>query len=206
MATIAGYRLGSLLGQGAYGETYEATKDGQRVKLKPIREEAAQQGFDLRRFQREVRYFVVMEHLEGRDLAHAFQAARKKFDEPDLQRILAQIVAGLQVIHDQNIVHRGLKPGNVSLTSIGEVKMLDYTTLKTMPGQAIGTPLYIAPETFRGDSVDYRADFYSLGVLICNLVTGGQLPFTRPRRHDAGGLRRQRVCGPPGTAGMTACG
>lgn len=102
MATIGGYRLGSLLGQGTYGETYEATKDGQRVAPKLIREEAVQQGFDLRRFQREVRalqkatdpnvvrfldagtaqqgretrYYVAMEYLESRDLARAFQAVR----------------------------------------------------------------------------------------------------------------------------------
>jgi serine/threonine protein kinase len=53
MSTIGGYQLGPLLGHGAFGETYEATKDGQRVALKLIKEEAMQQGFDLRRFQRE---------------------------------------------------------------------------------------------------------------------------------------------------------
>lgn len=55
MAEIAGYQLGRLLGQGAFGETYEAVKNGERVALKLIKEEAMQQGFDLRRFQREVR-------------------------------------------------------------------------------------------------------------------------------------------------------
>ncbi len=55
MAEVAGYQIGRLLGQGAFGQTYEATKDGQRAALKLIREEAVQRGFDGRRFQREVR-------------------------------------------------------------------------------------------------------------------------------------------------------
>jgi serine/threonine protein kinase len=55
MTLIAGYKIGTLLGHGAFGETYEAVKAGQRVALKLIKEEAIQQGYDVRRFQREVR-------------------------------------------------------------------------------------------------------------------------------------------------------
>lgn len=212
MTDIGGYRLGRLLGQGNFGQTHEATKEGERVALKLIREEALAQGFDQRRFEREVRslqkvvgpnvvklieagvaqlgnetrYFVALEYLEGRDLARAFREARASFDEQRLKDILVQIVNGLQAVHSQNIIHRDLKPANVFLTDTGViklldfglVKMLDYTTLTTLPGQPIGTPLYIAPEILRGDQVDYRADFYSLGVLTYHLITGGQYPFT----------------------------
>jgi serine/threonine protein kinase len=212
MPFIGGYDIGKLLGHGAFGETHEATKAGQRVALKLIKEEAMQQGFDVRRFQREVRalqkavgphvvqfidagvgqlgnetrYFVALEYLDGQDLARAFTASGNSFDEADLRRILTQIVNGLETVHGQNIVHRDLKPANVFLTQSGDVKlldfglvkMLDYTTLTTIPGQAIGTPLYIAPEILRGDAVDYRADFYSLGVLIYHLLTKANYPFT----------------------------
>jgi eukaryotic-like serine/threonine-protein kinase len=174
MPTIGGYDIGRLLGHGAYGETYEALKSGERVALKLIREEAMQQGYDVRRFQREVRalqkavgphvvrfidagvgqlgnetrYFVALEYLEGQDLARAFQSSADTFNEADLKRILAQIIAGLETVHAQNIVHRDLKPANVFLTQSGDVKlldfglvkMLDYTTLTTMPGQPIGNP------------------------------------------------------------------
>ena len=211
MDKIAGYRRGRLLGEGAFGQTYEATKGGQRVALKLIRPEAVQQGFDPRRFEREVRalqkvvgpnivrlidagaaalgnetrYYIALEYLEGRDLAHAFDDASKVFEESQLRDWLTQIATGLEAIHQQNIVHRDLKPANVFVTDEGEVKlldfglvrMLDYTTLTTMPGQPIGTPQYIAPEILRGDDIDYRADFYSLGVLIYHLVTGGKYPF-----------------------------
>lgn len=208
---IAGYQLGQLLGQGAFGQTYEATKDGQRVALKLIKEEAMQQGFDLRRFEREVRalqkavgpnvvkfmdagigqlgndtrYYVALEYLAGQDLAKAFKSANNSFSESALKSILTQIVSGLETIHIHNIVHRDLKPANVFYTNDGEiklldfglVKMLDYTTLTTAPGQPMGTPLYMAPEILQGGEVDYRADFYSLGVLIFHLVTGGNYPI-----------------------------
>jgi eukaryotic-like serine/threonine-protein kinase len=212
MTQIAGYNLGRMLGQGTFGETYEALKGSERVALKLIKEEAVQHGFDLRRFQREVRalqkavgsnvvrlldsgaaqlgnetrYFIVLEYLEGQDLAKAFKGAGYQFGELELKSILSQVLDGLKTVHDQNIVHRDLKPANIFLTSRGEIKlldfglvrMLDYTTLTTKPGQAIGTPQFIAPEILRGDAVDYRADFYSFGVLAYHLVTGGKFPFT----------------------------
>ncbi len=212
MPKINGYQLGRLLGQGTFGETYEAAKAGQRFALKLIREEAVLQGWDVKRFEREVRalqkavgpnvvkfieageaalgnetrLFVVLEYLEGQDLAKFFRTANNKLDEATLKSVLGQIVAGLKTIHSQNIVHRDLKPANVFVTNTGQiklldfglVKMLDYTTLTTAPGQPIGTPLYIAPEILRGDDVDIRADFYSLGVLMYYLVTEGQYPFS----------------------------
>src|SRR5208337_302967 len=90
-----------------------------------------------------------------------------------------------QAIHAMNIVHRDLKPqnafvtndGQVKLLDFGLVKMLDYTTLTTLPGQPIGTPMYISPEILRGEQIDYRADFYSFGVLVYHLVSKGAFPF-----------------------------
>ena len=212
MLEIAGYRIGKLLGKGAFGETYEAIKNGQRVALKLIKEEAIQRDVDVKRFQREVRaiqkavgknvvqlldsgvgnlgneirYYVALEYLEGKNLADAFRDSSYKFSEQKLKSILLQIIDGLETVHNQNIIHRDLKPANIFLTDSGEiklldfglVKMLDYTTLTTRPGQPIGTPLYIAPEILQGKFVDYRADFYSLGILIYHLVTFGGYPFT----------------------------
>lgn len=212
MSEIAGYQLGRLLGQGAYGETYKAEKNGELVALKLIKEEAIQQGFDLRRFQREVRalqkvvgpnvvrlldsgigqsgnenrYYIALEYLEGRDLAKAFRALNFQLDEEIFKSILIQILDGLETVHEQHIVHRDLKPANVflmddstvKLLDFGLVRMLDYTTLTSKPGQAIGTPLFIAPEILRAEAVDYRADFYSFGVLMYHLATNGKYPFS----------------------------
>lgn len=133
----------------------------------------------------ETRYYVALEYLQGEDLAALLKRSKYKLEEETLRRLLYGVVSGLKTVHDQNIVHRDLKPANIFVTSSGEaklldfglVKMLDYTTLTVMPGQAIGTPLYIAPEILRGQSVDYRADFYSLGVLMYHLFTEGKYPF-----------------------------
>lgn len=212
MPTIAGYQIGRLLGRGTFGETYIANKGGQTVALKLIRAVAMQRGYDVRRFQREVRslqrvvgphvvklldagvgqlgnetrYFLALEYLEGQDLERAFENSRNRFEESELKSYLVQVLLGLKTIHGHNIVHRDLKPANIFLTQDGQikildfglVKMLDYTTLTATPGQPIGTPQYIAPEILRGDQVDYRADFYSLGILIYFLVTRRSYPFT----------------------------
>lgn len=209
--TFGDYRLGRMLGKGTFGETYEAFKGNERVAIKLIKEEAILFGFDLRRFQREVRalqkavgpnvvrfidsgtakfgnttrYYVTMEYLDGTDLHKAFQKANYEFEEVLLKNILCQVIDGLKTVHAQNIIHRDLKPANIFLTAEGQVKlldfglvkMLDYTTLTSIPGQAIGTHCYIAPEILRGGDVDQRADFYSLGVMIYHLVTKGTFPF-----------------------------
>ena len=212
MMEIDGYVLGRLLGQGQFGQTYEAEKNGQKVALKLIREEAVLQGFDVDRFNREVRslqkvsapnvvrlidsgsarlgnatrYFIALELLCGEDLGRHLAEVGHSLSEDKIKAIVSQVIAGLESIHEHNIVHRDLKPGNIFLTDDGRiklldfglVKMLDYTTLTTLPGRPIGTPLYMAPEILRGDEVDYRADFYSLGVLLYCLVTGGKYPLT----------------------------
>ena len=159
MLNVAGYVVGTLLGQGTYGQTFEATKNGQRFALKLIRAEALRFGFDPRRFQREVRalqkaagphvveimeagetkvgkdlrYYIVMEYLEGCSLAQAFRDAGLQFDEPRLKSILTQIVSGLKSIYEQNIIHRDLKPENVFVTPPALV-----TVVKTAHG---GTPV-----------------------------------------------------------------
>lgn len=211
MATIAGYEIGKLLGKGAFGETFRATKGGKIFALKLIKEEAIQAGYDADRFKREVkslqkvqsrnvvrlidagqdmlgeeiRFYIVLEFLEGKDLAKRFQDASRDIPESTLKQNLLQVLEALKAIHALNIVHRDLKPQNVFITDSGEVKvldfglvkMLDYTTLTTLPGQPIGTPMYIAPEILRGELIDYRADFYSFGVMLYYLVTKGAYPF-----------------------------
>jgi serine/threonine protein kinase len=142
LTEVAGYELGRLLGQGSFGQIYEATRAHKRDALKLIREEAVRQGFDERRFEREVRalqkaagphvvelidardtvvgngsrYFVALEYLEGHDLPQAFLASNNSLDESTLKEIIIQIISGLETIHQQNIVHRDLKPVNVFLT------------------------------------------------------------------------------------------
>ena len=129
----------------------------------------------------------VMELLTGRSLRDAMTV-----DTMGMAHILPitrQITSALQAVHAVGIVHRDLKPENVYLCDGGEagdiVKVLDFgvakftrgqVTHKTQVGMAMGSPWYMAPEQARGAVVDPRADVYSLGVILYELLTG-RVPF-----------------------------
>lgn len=133
-------------------------------------------------------YFLVMELLEGRSLAAALEE-----DGPfELSRgvhVLAQIGAAMSAAHALGVLHRDLKPENAVLVSrpgAGElVKVVDFGLSRlsvtdeaslTRSGQLLGTPEFMAPERWRGGSMDERADVYAFGVTAFELLTG-QLPF-----------------------------
>jgi serine/threonine protein kinase len=134
--------------------------------------------------------FIVMELLTGHDLG-------KEIDEKGglqvgaVARIITQVAKALSKAHEQNIVHRDIKPDNIFLChdDDGEpfVKLLDFGIAKSSPqgsqhsgtqtGLMIGTPHYMSPEQLRGDkSLDYRSDLWSLGVVVYEALTG-QRPF-----------------------------
>src|SRR5262249_40411745 len=97
--------------------------------------------------------------------------------------IVSQLCEGLGYAHEQGIVHRDVKPGNVRVLEDGTVKILDFGIAKfaqssvTQSGTIMGTPSYMAPEQIMGKPVDGRADLFSVGVLLYELLSG-QKPFT----------------------------
>jgi serine/threonine-protein kinase len=130
--------------------------------------------------------FLVMELLQGRLLSQIVEEGPL---EPRRAMILArQMLVGLEVAHRQGIVHRDVKPKNVmviDVSGIEAIKLFDFgiasnerAAIKlTLPGVAFGTPGYISPEMAKGDRVDARADVYSVGVTLFEMVTG-RLPFS----------------------------
>ncbi len=129
------------------------------------------------------RGFIAMEYLPGGTLKDYL---KQHFPLPlaETRRLLLQIAEGLREIHARGIIHRDVKTGNVMLDGQGQVRIMDFGLSKsplvsamTSLGTVIGTLGYVAPEQVTGMGVDQRADIFSFGVVIYELLTG-QLPFS----------------------------
>ena len=107
---------------------------------------------------------------------------RNDFELAEIVRIMDSLMAGLQFSHDRGVVHRDIKPANIMLTKSGEVKIADFgiarieSSSMTQAGTMLGTPSYMSPEQFMGQTVDSRTDLYSSGVMLYQLLTG-EKPF-----------------------------
>jgi serine/threonine protein kinase len=129
--------------------------------------------------------YFVMEKLEGESLA-ALLRREGKLDTDRAVRIAYECALGLTAMHAGGVIHRDLKPHNVFMVRRGEreqVKLLDFGVAKvlgasrlTKTGTVFGTPYYMSPEQAGGDEVDGRADVYSLGVIIYEMMAG-RVPF-----------------------------
>lgn len=134
--------------------------------------------------------FLTMELVDGPSLRDL--AASGRLPVRRVLQLGAQIAEGLAAAHERGIVHRDLKLENIMVTREGRVKILDFGLAKMMveatplddvnrplatrPGMLFGTPGYMAPEMVRGEAIDYRADQFSLGVLLYQLLAGRR-PF-----------------------------
>ncbi|MCY0991624.1 serine/threonine-protein kinase [Nannocystis sp. ILAH1] len=134
--------------------------------------------------------FFVMEYLQGKDLAQVLGEGAMAWKRA--RPILLQVCSALQAAHEQGIVHRDIKPGNILLvkrgSTVDHVKVLDFGIAKvlnhepdakglTQSGVVVGTPEYMSPEQGWGQSVDHRGDIYALGVLLYELLTS-KIPFS----------------------------
>src|SRR5262249_7483279 len=160
-------------------------------------------------------YFYAMEFVEGEPLENLINRSGRLGVKLALE-IATQVAAGLGAVHDQNLVHRDIKPTNimVRLKEEGSVtaKIIDLGLAKTLdesaseggissPGAFVGTPEFASPEQFAGVGVDIRSDLYSLGVTLWVMVTG-QTPFRGPSaevmyQHQRAPLPLERLKGLP---------
>lgn len=212
---IAGkYRLASLLGEGGMGAVWRARNLDLDVEvaLKLIRSDAAlADGTDrlLREAQSAAKLidpgivrvfdfgrsaqgdpFIVMELLEGEDLAAAIQR-RGRLSAKRAVRVLLPVVRALSIAHQNGIVHRDLKPENVFLSTTPnglQPKVVDFGIAQlekshgvrlTSTGVLMGSPLYMSPEQAKGESVDFRADIWGLTAVLYEALTG-KSPFAAP--------------------------
>jgi serine/threonine protein kinase len=134
--------------------------------------------------------YIVMELLKGQTLASALHTAGR-IDALRAAKIISQVCASLAEAHEAGIIHRDLKPDNIFLTQVGRdpdhAKVLDFGIAKvldaegasklTATGMVFGTARYMSPEQAQGKQVDGRADVYSLGVVLFEILTGSP-PFS----------------------------
>lgn len=122
--------------------------------------------------------YVIMEFVEGKDLANVMKL--KVFNIDEALNIFEQILSGIESIHLQKLIHRDLKPANIYMLDSGDIKILDFGLSKlidytsiTNTGDQLGTPLYMSPEQISDSkNIDYRSDYYALGVVLFELLTG----------------------------------
>ncbi len=124
--------------------------------------------------------YIVMELIDGVDLMELIRSGQ--MTQEMAFGLLPQICDALQFAHEHGIIHRDIKPSNIMLTNCGRVKIADFGLAKrsdtefsflTRPGTGMGTPDYAAPEQFDPNApIDHRADIYSLGVMIYQMITG----------------------------------
>ncbi|MGD8817373.1 MAG: protein kinase, partial [Acidobacteriota bacterium] len=139
----------------------------------------------------------VLEFVDGETLDERMRS--RPPDTGEALRIARDIASALEAAHEQGIIHRDLKPSNVKLTTTGQVKVLDFglakrlevevlgeeiaaspttsLTIRARRGSIVGTAAYMSPEQARGQEVDRRADIWSFGCVLYELLTGGSRPF-----------------------------
>ncbi len=129
-------------------------------------------------------YYMVMDFIEGETL-EAMLKRRGQLPVDEALQLTAQLAGALDYAHRHGRIHRDIKPSNVMfldeqqqhavITDFGLTRLLDNATI-TISGTVAGTPAYMSPEAAQGERVDARADIYSLGVILYEMVTG-QRPY-----------------------------
>jgi beta-lactam-binding protein with PASTA domain len=201
------YELGEEIGRGGMADVYLAHDRllDRRVAVKVLAPASASDPTNIERFRREAQSaaglnhphivavydwgeedgtsFIVMEYVAGQTLREVIDEYQR-LSALDAARIAAEIADALSFAHANGVVHRDVKPGNVLITTQGQVKVTDFGIARadaseplTKTGAVLGTAAYFSPEQAQGFALDGRSDVYALGVVLYEMLTG-VTPFT----------------------------
>jgi serine/threonine-protein kinase len=204
ISTLGRYKIVSEIGQGAMGVVYKAVDPiiDRTVAIKTINLNLSRQELEEyeARFQQEIKAagrlnhpnivtiydvgkteqvaYMAMEFLEGSELKDMIASGNLPPADQTVD-IIAQVADGLWFAHQQDIVHRDVKPSNIMVLKGGIAKITDFgiarlpnSAVKTMTGLILGSPRYMSPEQVIGKTIDARSDIFSLGVVLYEALTG----------------------------------
>jgi len=210
--TLGHYRIVEKIGEGGMGVVYRAMDErlDRDVAVKVLPADMLADAGARRRFRKEALAlsklnhpnietaydfdtqdgvdFLAMEYIPGTTLTERLRAGA--LPEKEMLTLGVQVVAALEAAHEQGVVHRDLKPGNILVTPKGQAKVLDFglakllrpesemstTDMMSSTAAAAGTLPHMSPEQLRGKTADARTDIYALGVVLYQMATGHR-PF-----------------------------
>ena len=206
MAKLFGnrYEIGQMIGTGGMADVYigEDQRLSRKVAVKVLRSDLARDPSFLARFRKEAlaaaglnhpgivavydsgeegaNSYIVMELVNGHTLREELANPAQLSVERSLE-IIEGVLDALSYSHQNGIIHRDIKPGNIMLTEFGDVKVMDFGIARAMDDigatmtstwNVVGTAQYLSPEQATGEASDLRSDIYSVGCLLYELVTG----------------------------------
>ncbi|MDO4182077.1 MAG: Stk1 family PASTA domain-containing Ser/Thr kinase [Coriobacteriia bacterium] len=202
------YTIEDRVGLGGMAEVYRATDNvlGRPVAVKVMLPQYAEDETFTKRFRQEAasaanlqspyivniydwgqdggQYYIVMEFVRGADLKTGV-SQRGAINQRKVAEIGSQVCQALSVAHNQDIIHRDIKPQNIMVQPDGNIKVMDFGIARaknaglTQTSSVLGTAHYISPEQAQGKTLGPSSDIYSLGVVMYEAATG-QLPFDGP--------------------------
>ena len=220
------YEIREIVGVGGMAVVYKAYDniDDRMVSIKVLKDEFLANEEFRRRFKNESKaiavlshpnivkvydvslgdklQYIVMEYVEGITLKEYIEQ-QGVIPWKEAVHFTTQILRALQHAHDKGIVHRDIKPQNILLLENGSIKVTDFGIARfsrgetrTMTEAAIGSVHYISPEQARGETTDDKADIYSVGVVLYEMITG-RLPFEAESAVSVAIMQVQNEATPP---------
>jgi len=210
------YRVDEFLGRGGMAEVYKVWDQQRTtfLAMKVLHESLAEDQVFLRRFRREannlaklrhpniVRFyewgeanelvFMLMEYVPGITLSRALKRGSQPFTPRQAMSIIQPVCSALHYAHEQGLAHCDIKPSNIMLDEKGGVFLTDFGIARVTEGAATatmvgaGTPAYMSPEQVDGADPTPQTDIYGVGVVLFEMLTGGERPFTGERASITG--------------------